>query len=439
MDLDTILKKTKRKSLRVTKTRTPVLIATSDRPYNLNVDQNKPKQTDNNISINTIQNVIKKNDEVKKELVTNWEQTDNKVITNWEQTDNKVITNWEQSGNKLGTKPITQVVTNWEQTDNKVVTKTPFSTLVGLQKNIVIFFYKECNKNRSKFTKPLTLEYIADHVKTKTGTVKMTIRRLEMKGSIIRKEFKNGRSGWTKYELPNDIFHEVLQLESDNKVVTNWEQTDNKVGTKLVTKPITTPLSSSISYNNTTTENKENFEKVDLLATLPKDWLKINFNPLHEIGFSETQLCQLAEENLNTPEIVQESINHFAFGLANNEKYKEYTNPLNVLMGVLRKGQRWFEQGYEDPQDKILREILEEKKQRKEKREQMIKELVDLEFPEWEKKLSQEEVEAIVPFHARKIRGARTSMLRVHFTEKVLLPRLAQETAIEATGTKLDK
>jgi len=169
--------------------------------------------------------------------------------------------------------------------------------------------------------------------------------------------------------------------------------------------------------------------------------LKINFNTLCEIGFSETQLCQLAEENLNTPEIVQESINHFAFGLANNEKYKEYTKPLNVFMGVLRKGQRWFEQGYEDPQDKILREILAEKKQRQEKRVKMIEELVNLEFPEWEKKLSQEEIEAIVPDHARKLKIARTSMLKTHFREKVLLPKLAQETALEAPQekAKLDK
>ena len=50
------------------------------------------------------------------------------------------------------------------------------------------------------------------------------------------------------------------------------------------------------------------------------DWKKINFEPLIEIGFSQTQLKQLATQNLNTPEIVQESINHFAFGLKNNEK-----------------------------------------------------------------------------------------------------------------------
>ena len=40
---------------------------------------------------------------------------------------------------------------------------------------------------------------------------------------------------------------------------------------------------------------------------------KFRYRTARKIGFSETQLMQL--QSKNTPEIVQESIHHFAYGL----------------------------------------------------------------------------------------------------------------------------
>ena len=52
-------------------------------------------------------------------------------------------------------------------------------------------------------------------------------------------------------------------------------------------------------------------------------------------GFKKAHLLQL--KNVNIPEVVQESINHFAFALQHNEKVKTYQTPLNVFMSVLKK------------------------------------------------------------------------------------------------------
>ena len=58
--------------------------------------------------------------------------------------------------------------------------------------------------------------------KTKYWRVKNAIRRLEKKGFLVRIEFKNGRGGWTNYEVPDDIYESIENVRS--KVVANWEQ-----------------------------------------------------------------------------------------------------------------------------------------------------------------------------------------------------------------------
>ena len=55
------------------------------------------------------------------------------------------------------------------------------------------------------------------------------------------------------------------------------------------------------------------------------------------------------------------------------------------------------ETNYVPPKELALRQLLEEKRKQKKQRDAMIKELVDIEFPEWKKNLSDEQVKQIVP------------------------------------------
>lgn len=166
---------------------------------------------------------------------------------------------------------------------------------------------------------------------------------------------------------------------------------------------------------------------------LPEEWKKIDFFQLRIINFSETQLIQLYEGNLNSPDIIQESINHFAFGLENNEKFKAYKEPLNVLMGVLRKGGAWIEPNYESPKQKALRDFVEQKKKEKENYDAIIQALAEIEFPSWKKTLSEDNIKLIVPADVLKVNlaPAITAVLRKYYIEKILLPRLIQEGMIQ--------
>jgi hypothetical protein len=91
------------------------------------------------------------------------------------------------------------------------------------------------------------------------------------------------------------------------------------------------------------------------------------------------------------------SINHFAYDLEHKEEVKANKAPLSYLMGVLIKGNTWVAGNYESPQDRALRQILEQKRAEQARRAAMEKELQDLAFEEWYANLSDAHKSSIVP------------------------------------------
>jgi hypothetical protein len=403
MDLSEILNKTKKRSEQIKVVRKPPSIASTDRPYST-ADASGKNQKPNEV------------------YETTPTETDNKPTTNRQQTDNKLLTepatNRQQTGNKnnavkeTGNKPTTEPTTNWQQTDSKVATKTSFSMLVGLQRSCLLFVYHSCKANRSKVTEPLSLEHVAQHLKTSSGAVKTTFQRLEEKRCLIRVSFKNGRGGWSIYELPESIFTEMLRQETDNKLATNWQQIDNKVASE----PATSPSSSSSSFINniTTTEAPKD---------LTDEWLAIDIEPLKDIGFTTTHLSQIAQQKKFSTEIIQDSIHAFAYDLKFNQKAKTLkSNPLNYFMGIVRNGQPYAPPGnYESPQDREMRIYLERKQKIEQTRAAREEELMKLAFDEWEREQSEEYKQSLLPEDTRHNRflGPKQAVLRSHFAKEI--------------------
>ena len=119
------------------------------------------------------------------------------------------------------------------------------------------------------------------------------------------------------------------------------------------------------------------------LELLPPEWQKIDTTLLKDKGLSERQLADLYKSNITTAEIVQQSINHYAWGLKNNpDHYARYNNHIFVLVGKLKKGGAWTESEHESPQEIALKELIKAKKRQKEKQEDLINQLSELEFTE---------------------------------------------------------
>ena len=411
MDIHEILNKTQKKSEQIKIVRKPPSIATEDRPYS----------TDEIELAQKIESLIDNKPTTNRQQIDN--KTGNKPITNWQQTGNKnslKIQNRQQIDNKSTTKPTTEVATNRQQTDNKLATnwqqKYHFSSLVGLQRKLIIYIYKECKNSRSKITEAITLEHISYSLKCSNGCAKTTLQRLESKGCIIRKEFKIGRGGWSKYELPEEIYREVIISETDNKPITNRQQIDNKLATKPATESTTSLLSSSSNLIKTTTTNESNFEQN--LNNFEK-WKKVDLSPLTEIGFLQTHLFQIAKQNLIAPEVVQESIHAFAFDLTKNDKAKSLKKmPLDFFMGILRNGDLYSPPpNYKSPKELALEAFIEKQNHIK----KLEEEAMNIAFQNWVSKLTPDEKNRIIPEETKKmgVSGLMNQAIRSHFKENV--------------------
>jgi hypothetical protein len=365
MDLKAILAANKAKTVKSNLTiRNPVKIAVEDRPYSIEPAPFIEKETDNKVA-------------------TKWQQTDNKtdnkVATNRQQTDNKKEIqnqNWQQSGNETDNITDNKVVTKYKQTGNKLATKAIFSELVGLQRNIIIFICFECKNSRSRTTEALTLEHISTSLKRSTGAIKTTIQRLEKKGCLTRVGFKNGRGGWSKYEVPDHIYHDVLRLETDNKLTTKWQQTDNKVASQPATEPATKGSSSS-SLNNITTTND-----------LDDQW---NFDIVNYacFGFTLSHLKQLAKLQVISAFDVEQSLIEFNYDFENNALPRIKTNKINFLMGLLRAGHSYISETYRNEQEQMITLMAERVAQKK-------KTQLEEKFVVWESQLSNNDRKTVV-------------------------------------------
>lgn len=360
------------------------------------------------------------------------EQLDIDQVSHGYQSDINPISIRKQTGTELDNKQIATQSDLSQLLDPRTL-KNQLSKITGIQKKIMDAVVDVCLTNKKLETGPLLTSGLASYVTTTVGTVKITLKRLIDKGFLKRGEGRTARGGYIYLHIKQEVHDLLLQLRKEKELFihpVNIMQTRNRMQhLPLDNRLDSNSVYSSSNYiNNTnTTRNGKNFE-------IPEEWASVDYSPLEDIGFSKTQLKQLVE--YNSPEVVQESIHFFAYEIKQNpDKYK---NPLNVIVGVLRKGNSWSApKGYESPRDQSLREYTERKKVELEKRNQLLDQLMNSEFSEWEKSLNEQDIEKILPFDLRNPNSAtanhgiskiaRTSTLKTHFREQVLIPRLKGE------------
>lgn len=337
-------------------------------------------------------------------------QTGYKQVTHLKQPDNHKITKGKQQNNNSEN--------NTDNTFGIHYLVEAIKKLSGIQKHIFLYIINLCSARGVLDTGNVLALDLANAGNCSIESAKTSLNRLIEKHLIIRHQGKACRGGHMVLGINNEIQSAAIQAQQALFNPLKLNHLDNNTGNNSNNNSY---YSSSIYNNKTTT------------TILPLEWKNIKFDSLQSIGFSETQIRQLMDSQTTTPEIVQNSINHFSFALENKEKVKNYHEPLNVLMGVLRKGQNWHEPDYISPQELSLQNILKEKRKRKEKMETMIKELSDIEFPLWRKSLSPAEIKNIIPEEMLQanIAPAISATLRSYFTDNVLLPKLEQQGLLD--------
>lgn len=268
-----------------------------------------------------------------------------------------------------------------------------FNDLRGNPRTVVLFLASLADKEKSpKITTKINTSKISQLLDISINSVKTAIKFLSKNNFITRANSQSGKFGWTQYQLDENTYQQCFKIGFIDPV---------SIG------------SNSSSYNNTTTKKRQ--FSVD---NLDENWRAINTEPLQDIGLSVTHLKQLANKNVNTPEIVQESINHFAYGLKYNKKEFK-TKPLNVLMGVLRKGEAWVEDSYRSSQEIAQEQLLSQRKAEKERIKKLHDEVYQLAFEDWLETLTDENKEKIAPLkeNGRKIITPQIVRLSQHYKE----------------------
>ncbi len=352
-------------------------------------------------------------------VVTNYQQTTNKlpteVVTNYQQTTNKVVTAKRSTNEKVPTKVPTEVVTNYQQTTNKLPTKHGFLGLSGLQRNLVIFLYQLCRMRGERELENIRIDYLASSLETTAGAVKETVRRLERKSLIRRVGYRNGRGGSSNYSLLEETYKELFQLETTNKLPTNYQQTTNKVVTEVPTKvPTTASSSSSDLYIN----NKTTTGPTDRLA-----WIEgINLDSLQSVGVTQSVLLRCCELYPTiTPEAVEDLVYRFA------EFMKSPKNKVQNARGFFIGLAKQLSEGItpldhiETSNDRLMREYTEKRREKKELQHQFEQEAMEFAFADWVKKLSPEGRSQVVSESQFAKLGSpgHDAMLKKHFRDNV--------------------
>lgn len=273
--------------------------------------------------------------------------------------------------------------------------------LDGHQKKIFFYAAERCI-SRNGDSGPITIATFKNLINSSSDMARLSIKRLIEKSLLIRNQGKTGRHGYSIFSLPEDVYKAAFEFVSfsDRNMITA-RSTD----------------SLPASRQNITDESSS-------------VWKSINYAALQPIGFSENQLRQLM--GLTTPEIVQESLNHFAYGLENNPKFKAYTEPLNVIMGVLRQGKMWTEPGYRSPQELAQIQMLRQRTESKKREEELAKRALDLAFDDWHENLDDDaENEVLSSMSIEFKKAPKKVQLRSHF-QNIIWPKIKNDYLLES-------
>ena len=285
---------------------------------------------------------------------------------------------------------------------NKKILLENYTSLIGLQRKIVNFIYNSCKIARNKFTHPISIGYLSEQCETTKVSAKKNLQRLENKGIIIRKTYKDGRGGWTQYELNEKIFQEALHQESTSKNISNLR--DNEVQDKI----------DVINEGNS---------KFNIATELPDDWLNIDISDASEFGFTLDHLYQLYRTGNCDPRLIERSLEHFLFDLKNNSKLINIkTEPISYFMGIIkRSGVYSAPNNYQTKKEIAMRAYIENEKNVQERECALEEKMIDLKFQKWLSGLGEEEKQKIIPDNLKNIQinAPKIAALRTYFKNVV--------------------
>ena len=335
-------------------------------------------------------------------VASNLDQSSTKVASNLDQSSIKVASNLKSSYTKVAPKPAPQLRSKLDQSSIKVASNLSFQSLAGLQRNSLVFIYESCRILGSKISPPIQIKNLAESTKTSIAAARVAVQRIEQKGFVRRFEYKDGRGGWTRYELPDQIYSQLLFSVSSIKVASNLDQSSIKVAPEPAPQPApSSPSSSRDLYikNTTTTSDVEKFEfKLDQVS---------------EFGLTASAVSRCFElyPNLEN-EKMQDLLNRFAQFMRSGDG-KRVQNARGFFISLaeqMSKGMTPLDH-IETAEAILMRELVSKKRAQKAEQDSLEKEIQDFDFEDWWSELLPQDRDLLVPPNNIALPGSSSQKL----------------------------
>ncbi len=108
---------------------------------------------------------------------------------------------------------------------SNLVQKFDFHMLSPIQQKLLILLYEEGQISRSKISPPLNGALLAKRLESSLEGLRTAVKRLVKADFLLIAEAKSGRTGWTRYELPEWVYQQMTLNETWFKSGSNVVQT----------------------------------------------------------------------------------------------------------------------------------------------------------------------------------------------------------------------
>lgn len=358
---------------------------------------------------NTIQTPYKDPTATPNKGPTNTKQTPHNHPTNAEQTPYKPRTIAQQTPHKYHTEYHTESSPGLH-----------ISSLVGQEKLFVELVFQSCKENASLYSRQLSsvdvglaLNLPIEDKITLGKHVATVSSRIVKKGYFHKRESKTGRGGWTVYELPRQVYDQLI-LD---------EQTPYKHPTKHSKNG---SIDISIIKNNIN-NNREITETllVPPTPTVGEIYPNIDLTPVKDFHITKKHIYDIKKNKWDLDEsTLQELINKFPVYASDPEMKKANRGSLaSVFLGIVKCKAKEGECVLDfigsdiDREHEIQMAELAAKKAQKEERE---RQRIDAEFSLWRVDGVTPAIRAQIPDVIRDMPDKIEHWLKNYFIEKVL-------------------
>jgi|GEM_PF-3866047 len=329
------------------------------------------------------------------------------------------------------------------------------TALAGAQRIVIEFLFERCLWNNSMITPPITKQQLREGTQLLEDTALSAVKRLRKKAIIDRYAYKDGQAGWTQYLLADESYRELLHL---HQFSAKSVQSQSKVSSQVSSEVSARASSSSSSFIKeellkTNTENS-----APTSNELPREWESVDCSALHEIKIflGKTHIRQIYSRKwCGSAQDLQESIDHFAFFMANVKPDKAPKEPIAHFMAIMRDGHYYGRpEGYLSAEERSQQSKLEAE----EKKAQQLRSLQQLRFDalfeQWFSSLRGKDIQALTS----EVQGydEKKKFLKFHFLENYWLdikdnpsvdvttlqpvvPTLSSEAEFQAALSELDE